>query len=396
MFFKIANVNHSWRDCSLVNLLNPQNNLKEEINKEIADAHSEKAKKLFYQKKYKEALFYYSESIQLFKTNSRTYSNRSACHLLLKNYQQSFDDINNSIELDPTWFKSFLRKSILLKRTGHPEEARENLLKAMELSGDTNLSKMFENDKFQTKFIFKDRKSEITFEFSPKQSEFYVADISSVSNLCYIPVDKFLKKFDYCVGSETLNFTLTASFVFDDFMLLKVSKKNPKIQILKINGCSMISETGLKYCLENYLFDLKYLDVRNIKNIHTTFVESLEKKNKKLEVMHSCFSKTDVFGDVDIVIYFKGKGTELSDIFELNKNQLSGGIPLSELCSMFKLKSIQWHPDLNSFNYLMNKNKLTTMNDLMKDLLQKVEFIETESFEYEGKSVQTEILEIRN
>jgi hypothetical protein len=396
MFFKVANVNHLWRDCCLVNLLNPLNNLKEEINKEIADAHSEKAKILFHQKKYKDALFYYSESIQLFKTNSRTFSNRSACHLPLENYQQAFDDINISIELDPTWFKSYMRKSILLKRTGHEEEAREFLLKAMELSGNTNLSKLFENEKFQIQYNFKERKKENSFSEFEKQTDYYVADISTISNLCYIPVDKFLKKFDYKIGTDMLNFSLTASFVFDDVMLLKVSKKNPKIQILKINGCSMISETGLQYCLENFLHDLKYLDVRNIKNIHTDFVQSLEKKNKKLEVMHSCFRKEDLFADEDPIIYFKGKGTVLSYILELNKNQLTSGIKLSELRSMFKLKSFQWHPDLNSFNYLMNKNSLTTMNDLMKDLLQKVEFIETQKFVYHGKSVETEILEIGN
>ncbi|GAM22202.1 hypothetical protein SAMD00019534_053770 [Acytostelium subglobosum LB1] len=53
------------------------------------------------------------------------FSNKSACHLHLKNYQQALADAEETIKLAPNWPKGYLRKAGALEALGRQEEAQE-------------------------------------------------------------------------------------------------------------------------------------------------------------------------------------------------------------------------------------------------------------------------------
>ena len=397
IYSKLSNVNKKWRETALITLINPINILQDVFDKEVAGVYSEKAKNYFHQKKYEDSIYYYSQSIQLDPTNPRSFANRSLCFTKQQLYQKAFDDINISLKLDETWSKTYLQKAILLKKTSHEEEGKIYLQKAIDLSGNINFSEMFIQTKSETYFDFKIRENQ-KVNLTPCKLDYYVADISTICNLCYIPIDKFFRKFDYQFGETFINFSLTASFVFDDFMFLKIAKLNPQIKSLNISGCVSISLSAIMYSIKNYFKKLKYLDIRNIPRLQIESIEMIE-KNYEIEIIHSIYEDvldTDYHSNMKKFVTFEENGLELAKILKLNDKQINDGISIQELNSISKILSYEWHPDLNSLGYLLNQQSLSIMNDLMEDLNIKVENSFDSKIVYTGKEKQEFFLQIGN
>eukprot|EP01080_Neovahlkampfia_damariscottae_P003003 gene3003-5013_t len=397
MFYKTSNVNQTWREASLFTLINPVNVLQDVFDKEVAQTYSEKAKIHFQKKKFSESIYYYTQSIKLDPSNPRTFSNRALCYIHQNLYQQAFDDLNVAISLDESWSKPVLQKAILLKKTGHEEEGKQCLTKSIDLSKKVNDSYIFLNTNSETYFDFKTREK-FKQDFVQNSLDYYIADISTISNLCYIPIDKFFKKFNYQFGDTFVNFRLTASFVFDDVLLLRVSKKNPQIQSLNISGCMSITTSGIMYSIQKYLKNLKYLDIRNIPHLDVETINFLENKYE-IEIIHSIYEENDDFDYkkyMDKLIFFEEKGVELANILNLNQKQLKEGIKLQDLNVISRHLVYEWHPDLNSLNFILNKQKLSVMNDLMDDLFTKARQLEENetTLVYKGKTEQTNFLQI--
>ncbi|KYQ99856.1 hypothetical protein DLAC_03809 [Tieghemostelium lacteum] len=83
----------------------------------------EKGNQMFAQQKYKEAIEYYSMSIQLDSTNSVLYANRAFAYIKLKNYTQAEVDCNRCLNLDPRNLKAYHRRGIARKELKKYDEA---------------------------------------------------------------------------------------------------------------------------------------------------------------------------------------------------------------------------------------------------------------------------------
>ena len=75
----------------------------------------EKGNALVKEKKYKEALDCYSKSIEIDPNDPILYSNRSAMHLNLNEYDQALTDAEKAISLKPEYAKAYLRKGKALE-----------------------------------------------------------------------------------------------------------------------------------------------------------------------------------------------------------------------------------------------------------------------------------------
>lgn len=64
--------------------------------------------KLLKEGKTEDALEKYSNAISL-SPDEKLYSNRSLCHLKLKNYENALEDAKKAVELNPMWYKSWFR-----------------------------------------------------------------------------------------------------------------------------------------------------------------------------------------------------------------------------------------------------------------------------------------------
>jgi tetratricopeptide (TPR) repeat protein len=77
---------------------------------------AEEKKKLgndaFVNKKYDEALKYYSEAITLDPNNAVFYSNRSACHASKGEWKESLEDAKACVNRDPKFIKGYYRMSV--------------------------------------------------------------------------------------------------------------------------------------------------------------------------------------------------------------------------------------------------------------------------------------------
>ncbi|XP_052158551.1 U-box domain-containing protein 70-like [Oryza glaberrima] len=82
----------------------------EELEKEAAKHHRDKGKELLSQKKYKEAAIQFTKAIKKNALNPRNFSDRAKCRIELNALAEGLEDADKSIELDPTFWKGYLRK----------------------------------------------------------------------------------------------------------------------------------------------------------------------------------------------------------------------------------------------------------------------------------------------
>ena len=101
-------------------------NLSEEIKEEdikTANEWKEKGNSLVKEKKYKEALDCYSKAIEYNPKEPILYSNRSAMHSNLSEFELALKDAEKAMELKPDYIKSYLRKGKALEGLNRKNEA---------------------------------------------------------------------------------------------------------------------------------------------------------------------------------------------------------------------------------------------------------------------------------
>ena len=90
---------------------------------ETAKDWKDKGNALVKEKKYKEALDCYTKAIEIDPNDPILYSNRSAMHLNLGEYDQSINDAEKAISLKPDYAKAYLRKGKALEGQQRLQEA---------------------------------------------------------------------------------------------------------------------------------------------------------------------------------------------------------------------------------------------------------------------------------
>ena len=83
----------------------------------------DKGNSLVKEKKYKEALDCYSKAIELDPNDPILYSNRSAMHLNLSEFDEAINDAEKAISLKPDYAKAYLRKGKALEGQQRIQEA---------------------------------------------------------------------------------------------------------------------------------------------------------------------------------------------------------------------------------------------------------------------------------
>ncbi|XP_015117799.1 dnaJ homolog subfamily C member 7 [Diachasma alloeum] len=73
------------------------------------EAMKEEANGLYKQGKFKQALAKYTKLIELCPTNANHYSNRSACYMMMEQYEHALIDARKTIEIDPKHIKAHTR-----------------------------------------------------------------------------------------------------------------------------------------------------------------------------------------------------------------------------------------------------------------------------------------------
>ena len=90
---------------------------------ETAKDWKDKGNGLVKEKKYKEALDCYTKAIEIDPNDPILYSNRSAMHLNLSEFDEAITDAEKAISLKPDYAKAYLRKGKALEGQQRLQEA---------------------------------------------------------------------------------------------------------------------------------------------------------------------------------------------------------------------------------------------------------------------------------
>lgn len=82
------------------------------------------------------AIHCYNLAIELDVKNALLYSNRAAARFFLKQYNESLEDAEKVLELNPTWWKGYKRKGLSLVHLYRYEEAIDVFEKSLKLEPD--------------------------------------------------------------------------------------------------------------------------------------------------------------------------------------------------------------------------------------------------------------------
>lgn len=90
----------------------------------------------FKQKKYKEAIDFYTKAIDIdpnSEASAALYSNRAACWQAMGNFQKALEDSEQCIRVRPEWLKGHFRKGVALQSMNNPDEARKAFQNALKV-----------------------------------------------------------------------------------------------------------------------------------------------------------------------------------------------------------------------------------------------------------------------
>ncbi|KAJ3281198.1 Hsp90 cochaperone [Borealophlyctis nickersoniae] len=97
---------------------NPSQGGREVLTRVLSQSNS-----AFSLKQYTVALAKYTEAIALDPTNAVLYSNRSACYLHIKKWEQALRDATRAVELDPKFTKAMIRRATAMTNLQRPGDA---------------------------------------------------------------------------------------------------------------------------------------------------------------------------------------------------------------------------------------------------------------------------------
>jgi len=92
-----------------------------------AEAFKEKGNRAFGEKRFDEAINFYSEAIKIDNRNHVYFSNRSAAYMGKEMYGQALDDAETCCRLNPKWGKGYFRRAVALLALGRAADAEKVL-----------------------------------------------------------------------------------------------------------------------------------------------------------------------------------------------------------------------------------------------------------------------------
>ncbi|CAL7942627.1 unnamed protein product [Xylocopa violacea] len=125
-----------------------------EQSEELPKSQNETAKELYAGEKYKEALSQYNELIEQYPTNPLYYANRAACYIMLSRYSCASEDAKKCIELDPKWYKAYVRLIKCSLILGDITQVETTLSKLVEIDPENKAITPFRKDlEYVKKFL---------------------------------------------------------------------------------------------------------------------------------------------------------------------------------------------------------------------------------------------------
>jgi stress-induced-phosphoprotein 1 len=107
----------------------------------MADELKAKGNKAFSEKKYEEAIDYFTQAIKIDSSNHVFFSNRSASYASLGNYQKALEDAEQTIKLKSDWPKGYSRKGAALFGLERYDEAVDAYNEGLKLDPNNALLK---------------------------------------------------------------------------------------------------------------------------------------------------------------------------------------------------------------------------------------------------------------
>eukprot|EP00095_Tigriopus_kingsejongensis_P003055 maker-scaffold101_size371023-snap-gene-0.23 protein:Tk03055 transcript:maker-scaffold101_size371023-snap-gene-0.23-mRNA-1 annotation:"-like protein subfamily c member 7" len=123
--------------------------------KRLADQKKDQGNEQYKTKNYREALQLYSEAITLDPQCPAYYSNRSACHMMLAQFNEGLNDAKTSVELDSEFTKGYIRMVKCCIALGEVASAKQALQKALAIEPN-NVALITEKNSLDTLERFKE------------------------------------------------------------------------------------------------------------------------------------------------------------------------------------------------------------------------------------------------
>ncbi|GAB6021161.1 hypothetical protein CHUAL_003792 [Chamberlinius hualienensis] len=108
-------------------------------SEEKAESKKEEGNEAYKRKQYKDALEFYNEAIELSPLQASYYGNRAACYMMLGMIPLALEDARQSIKLDETFVKGYIRESKCHLALGDIAAAERPLQRALQLEPKNKL-----------------------------------------------------------------------------------------------------------------------------------------------------------------------------------------------------------------------------------------------------------------
>jgi len=128
-----------------------------------AEAFKEKGNRAFGEKKFDEAINFYSEAIKIDNRNHVYFSNRSAAYMGKNMFSNALEDAEQCVKLNPKWGKGYFRRAVALlalSRAGEAESVLEEGIRADPANNDlrTKLEEVKKTLEKERRFVGTDGK----------------------------------------------------------------------------------------------------------------------------------------------------------------------------------------------------------------------------------------------
>ena len=110
------------------------------MNSKKAEELRKKGNECMSEKKYAEALIHYTHGLKLKPSCSKMLANRSLAFLKMDQYYYAIEDAKQIIELDPKWFKGYLRRASVQFECGLYDEAIKSYNLSLHFLNGKNVS----------------------------------------------------------------------------------------------------------------------------------------------------------------------------------------------------------------------------------------------------------------